>query len=325
MKKLFSLIIAVLITVVTFAQSQIATLSHAGEITTFYGADAFKSAYDKSENGDVITLSSGSFNAVADIAKLITIKGAGMGVKVDNESIYLDPTVLIGNFTITADGNSDNHLTLDGICNENRVTLRGINLSQFVKCRFYDVDFSANHGALTNGTFIHCYISNSFDALYNTSVSMVASCIKGASFYGQGSLFTLTNCIIETSNPNSDLQYTSLKNCIIVNVGSDNNAYTDNTSIYNSVWVGSCRENPFGNTEHYNSVFPQNNQIFVEDTFYKLTEEGKKYLGSDNTEVGIYGGNLPFDPTPSGPQITKFNVASKTTADGKLSVDVEVE
>lgn len=47
--------------------------------------------------------------------------------------------------------------------------------------------------------------------------------------------------------------------------------------------------------------------------------------GTDGTEVGIYGGSLPYDPTPTNPQITKFNVASKTTADGKLSVDIEVK
>ena len=46
--------------------------------------------------------------------------------------------------------------------------------------------------------------------------------------------------------------------------------------------------------------------------------------GTDGTEVGIYGGSLPYDPTPTNPQITKFNVAAKSTADGKLSVDIEV-
>ena len=58
---------------------------------------------------------------------------------------------------------------------------------------------------------------------------------------------------------------------------------------------------------------------------FQLTDAAKtQYLGADGTEVGIYGGNLPFDPTPSNPQITKCNVATKSTADGKLSVDIEV-
>ena len=65
---------------------------------------------------------------------------------------------------------------------------------------------------------------------------------------------------------------------------------------------------------------------YSDDNDYKLTEEAKALIkGTDGTEVGIYGGNLPFDPTPTNPQISKFNVAAKTTADGKLSVDIEVK
>ena len=63
-----------------------------------------------------------------------------------------------------------------------------------------------------------------------------------------------------------------------------------------------------------------------DDNDYKLTDEAKAIMkGTDGTEVGIYGGSLPYDPTPTNPQISKFNVAAKTTADGKLSVDIEVK
>lgn len=58
---------------------------------------------------------------------------------------------------------------------------------------------------------------------------------------------------------------------------------------------------------------------------FELTDEAKKkYLGSDGTEVGIYGGKLPFDAVSTNPRITKCEVDGKTTADGKLSVKVEV-
>ena len=56
-----------------------------------------------------------------------------------------------------------------------------------------------------------------------------------------------------------------------------------------------------------------------------LTEEAKgKYLGTDGTPIGMYGGIMPFNMIPSYPRITKMNVANKTTADGKLSVEIEV-
>ena len=58
---------------------------------------------------------------------------------------------------------------------------------------------------------------------------------------------------------------------------------------------------------------------------FELTDEAKTtLLGIDGTQVGIYGGNMPFDSTPTNPQITKCNVAAKSTADGKLSVDITV-
>ena len=44
----------------------------------------------------------------------------------------------------------------------------------------------------------------------------------------------------------------------------------------------------------------------------------------DGSEVGIFGGFMPFDWRPSYSIIKRFNVANRTTADGKLSVDIEV-
>ena len=68
------------------------------------------------------------------------------------------------------------------------------------------------------------------------------------------------------------------------------------------------------------------NALFKPDTFYEMTDEAKsEYVGQDGTEMGIYGGNLPYDTRILSPQITKCNVAAKTTADGKLSVDIEVK
>ena len=67
MKKLFSLALLTMMMVTgkTFAQSSmLATLSHEGEITTYYGATAYRDAVNAAAHGDIITLSSGSFAAV---------------------------------------------------------------------------------------------------------------------------------------------------------------------------------------------------------------------------------------------------------------------
>ena len=66
---------------------------------------------------------------------------------------------------------------------------------------------------------------------------------------------------------------------------------------------------------------------YINDSWsFELTETAAQtYLGTDGTQVGIYGGNLPYSEDPTIPKITKCNVASKSTADGKLSVDIEVK
>ena len=65
--------------------------------------------------------------------------------------------------------------------------------------------------------------------------------------------------------------------------------------------------------------------MYLDDEMFELTDEAKtKYLGTDGTQVGIHGGSIPFDITPTNPQITKCNVASKSTIDGKLSVDIQI-
>ena len=61
------------------------------------------------------------------------------------------------------------------------------------------------------------------------------------------------------------------------------------------------------------------------ETFHLTEAAQTAYLGLDGTQVGIYGGSMPFDPIPTNPQITKCKVAQKSTTDGKLSVDIEVK
>ncbi len=327
MKKTIILLFALLGIVTLHAQTQIATLNHCGENTTYYGADALKNAYNNAVNGDVITLSAGTFNST-DVTKLITIRGAGMGIKLKNTDMFSEPTILNGDFKVTADGNSDNHFAIEGISTDNQLTLRGTNHTQFIKCHFGKVRFEANYGSLQNCNFTHVYVSEDFASLYNTTFSAIGCVFKSAYFNGNSSMFTLTNCVIDLGDSYSNaLNSTSIRNCIIIYSGDSESASTNNTSIYNSLWIGKGKENPFkeSGVERYNSVFPIDSKAFVDNTFYQLTEEAKTYKGSDNTEIGIYGGVLPFNSVSSSIQITKFEVAPKTTSDGKLHVDIKVE
>ena len=76
MKRTFLLICTILCANVLMAQEQLATLKHNDSIRVYYGADAFVQAYNAAANGDVITLSDGTFNTT-DVRKGITLRGNG--------------------------------------------------------------------------------------------------------------------------------------------------------------------------------------------------------------------------------------------------------
>ena len=330
MKKFFVSLVMLLSTSVVslFAQSsQIATLNHEGEFSVYYGTSALASAYNKAVAGDVITLSEGVFDAV-NLTKHITLRGVGMGVSVNDANISIESsTVLSGDFYIRADGSSSSKLVVEGIVNGGKVTLEGINHVQLIKCTFYDICFRANYGGLAGLTFTNCYVSNSFSSLYNIYLTANNSVFKNASFSGPSCSFVMNNCIIEIDSY-TDLDNAKLNNCIIVNNNTSiASSYTKQQYIYNSLWVGNVPENgnPFSaiGLDQNNSVLPNDINVFEDGTFFKLTDEAKEYLDSDSTEVGIYSG-IPFTPITSNLRIIKCNVASKSTADGKLSVDIEV-
>ena len=48
------------------------------------------------------------------------------------------------------------------------------------------------------------------------------------------------------------------------------------------------------------------------------------FQGNDGTQVGIYGGFLPYSSRPTYMVLKRCNVANRSTIDGKLSVDIEV-
>jgi hypothetical protein len=106
-------------------------------------------------------------------------------------------------------------------------------------------------------------------------------------------------------------------------------------TLYNCVGVQNYQDKSMfsqiqNNTNHhetYANVFKTcRDGKWSDSETFELTDDCiANYKGTDGTQVGIYGGSMPFSITPSNPQITKCNVASKSTADGKLSVDITVQ
>ncbi len=172
-------------------------------------------------------------------------------------------------------------------------------------------------------TFIHCKIAGYFRPHNNPSASFVNSIIWSINTYSSSYSFSFSNCYVT----NASLKNSEYKNCIIVDKigGSSTSTYFNNLHIGDMAYGLTTSNNTNIKLSTDDERVKYLCTDYNDDNDYKLTEELKNLIkGTDGTEVGIYGGNLPFDPTTTNPQITKFNVAAKSTADGKLSVDIEV-
>lgn len=321
MRKILFSLVALFCAAVCFAQgSMLATLKHDETITTFYGARALKDAYAAATHGDVITLSSGSFTAT-DIEKAITIRGAGMGI---DTTQVVEPTVISGDFKINIAEETTAKFVLEGIYSNNTIRYCILKNAMFLKCRFKE--FADASGAkLTNATFLHCRIAEGFYLYTDCS----ATCINCAIYYpycvsSSTSNFEFLNCVLGNA---AGINSSILRNSIICR-----STISSNCSCYYNVAVNpDCFNNIPNDTNKYGDytdlfkTYIGTQFAEIEHETFELTESAKtKYLGSDGTEVGIYGGSYPFDSTPTNPQITKCAVASKSTADGKLSVDIQV-
>ncbi len=328
MKKFLFTLVTLFLSVTAFAQSAlIATLSHGDSISVYYGANALRDAHTAATDGDIITLSSGTFIST-DISKAITLRGAGM---LPDSALQILPTIIAGDFYLSAKTDTTPHrLTIEGIYHNDRISIDlKIFGAQFIKCRLSNLTYSSSGSKLLNSTFIHCQVTKNMALPGSTftMISCVAKDIDISSGYAE-----MKNCIIINTRATND-QNLSCYNCILYNNHS-NYSYAPMTA-YNCIG--------YGNSKIFENITNTTNKILKTDTenifktykfttnlsdgeTYELTEEAKKkYFGMDGTEVGIYGGSFPYDITPTNPRIVKCNVASKSTADGKLSVDIEVK
>ena len=324
MKKLFLSLVALTVATMSFAQSSMmATLSHEGTIKTFYGAQALKEAHTAAADGDVITLSSGSFNSV-DITKGITIRGAGMWLNPDTQQ---EPTVIMGNFTINIPDETTSRLTIEGIYNNNTISYQGnLKNATFIKDRFATITHSNDESNMNNATFIHCKIMTYLLLRGESTASLVNCLIWEPSTSNNATSFEFANCVLHKRYW-SDIYRSSFRNCVLLS--SSHAGLDSSNTAYNCISERNNFQNwPNGtNTQGIaiESIFKNFKGNLQDDSNFELADEIKNtYKGLDGTEVGMYCGNMPFDITPTNPQITKCNVAAKSTADGKLSVDITV-
>ena len=328
MKKTLLLALAMFFATVSFAQQQLATLNHNDSITVYYGASALQQAHNAAVAGDIITLSPGSFTSVT-ITKPVSIRGAGM---FPDSVAGTAATILLNSFDIDIENNPQHNLYMEGIyCSGDKVRYQKLYNPQFVKC-YFRLIVGGSQSNMQNATFLNCIVNqfNSYNATggataHNTH--FVNSVILNMDGYGNPSI---TNCVALLVNPDN----VSINNSIVYSSGvsSGVNAYTAFNSIGLITGNSGNYFNYYGLPNHnlhnyqgYASVFKNFRGTYGDGiTFELLDTVATTCLGSDGTQVGIYGGMMPFDPSVRNPLIKKCNVASRSTADGKLAVDIEI-
>lgn len=313
-----------------FAQQQMATLNHNDTITVFYGNYALRDAHNAAVNGDIITLSSGSFNA-CNITKAITLHGAGC----DFDTITgMTSTIIIGNYKIDIENDSTYNLTMEGIYNNKIVTCLECYNSNFIRCYFYVFSLDNSSTYVTdhdtkaeNLSFINCIVDRFYGGSYNENTyTSINSILRDVSLHignsDKYSVLNAYNSVLEATTYSSDFRYSTFHNSICLGISGLVN-YMIKCICYKVSYDSSTNMYISKLSDVFETYHELNNFSF--DERYILKEEiATSFLGSDGTEVGIHGGMFPFDTRPSYMVVKKCNVANKSTIDGKLSVDIEV-
>ena len=306
----------------------VANLSHDGQVTKFYGISALQDAHAAAVSGDVITLTSGTYNGCT-ITKGITLRGACMGATPEMAEQGMRPTVINNEMHIQVPRTDTNALRIEDLCffsnlyvdsvphislervktKINLFTYGNITYFDALQCRFRSIMANVSSSS-TAYTFVNSAISFPGTTYYLPSHISADHCVIG-DFYKSSSISyscMFKNCIFtyyRISLPNG----CTAVNCVAVN-----------NSIFSGCDVIDCKT--AGMAELFDD---QNTSFQFGDYVNPLTEEAAvTYLGTDGSQVGIYGGIFPFTMLPNNTIVTNCDIANKPDEDGKLRVRIEV-
>ena len=319
---MLSLLVCVAGTAKSLAQTQVATLQHGEETTAFYGVNAFVEAHEAAESGDIITLSSGNF-VPTDITKGITLRGAGCTVDTVAGTL---PTIIGGEFTFTMEEESD-FLSIEGILFTNTVHYGYAESPVFTRCNFTSIDNSGS-GWMSNAQFINCYINYFYHGeVYGTQ--FINCVVWNIPAIWNETPASFVNSILFDNQPYSGLLAT---NSIIVDGGFN---HSSTCSFINCIGIKFGNDTAFGEGYAVNcGMYDGLSEVFenydestwnsFEEQFLLNDEIATGFLGTDGTQVGIYGGMAPYSPYPNYMVRSNVTVAPRSTIDGQLNIEVEV-
>ena len=318
------------------------TLQNDTETKVFYGSDSFKDAMEVANHGDVVTLSSGIFNAPV-ITKAVAIFGAGGNVA--NDTIDTGLTQINGDMYIQIDSTATGFYLEGVFCNDNEVWVeKPLKSASFVKCRFNSINFNKNDS-------VHTMVNSEMVYFYQCRIA-------GWLEPGECNAMTVYNSVINNVGMNTESSTIIFQNSLLFGVHYDlKNARFENSYIYilltnsNGIWhptTSTSSSNLSSTCSAFNSVAcdaywddmavqtgcwkDMYFNFFVEGSYakysdtdsYELNDSYKTtYIGTDGKPIGLYGGDYPYNTIPSVPYVVKKEIATKSE-NGKLKVSIKV-
>lgn len=301
-------------------------------LAQYTGSNAFKEALAAASEGDLIQLSAGTFNAT-DINKAVTIQGAGYAV---NPAENLYRTTISGTFSIAVPA-SESPMSLDNVYLNNVVTVRSSLGNASFSHAYFAVNFDLK-SSLENCSFYYCRFGKSVNLGSSVSSNVLFDhCIVNEITNGnESSTVTFLNCFLKDAHGQdgytSGLMGATFKNSIIAFIYSLSNGHKYSGKFHSSVLgfntlvgVGWFAESNATNCWGINNE--ANFNALLEDASKgRLTPEAAlKYIGTDGSVTGTFGGSKPFTEIPDNPRVTKIEIPAQSDSNGKLKVSITVE
>ena len=328
-----------LFTILVFAicaNAQKVALHSATGVQHFTGYSGFSDACNSATSGDTIYLPGGGFSSPGTINKQLLVFGAG---HYPDSTAVTNKTIINGNINLSENADGFHIEGVDITGDFSTVNNHAVDYITIKYCRIQgsiniagDQTNPAMNMMLTNSVLAgDISLSNAqnagiFNSLFNGKISGTDSNLfqnnifflnDRSSYYTRYTLIGNNN-ILENNIflRTQDREISGNSNTVKNNVTPKADPYWGIAPILNDNYTDIAVENIFVN---------QTGNIFDYTHDYHL-QAPETYLGTDGTQVGIYGGPQPWKEgaVPSNPHFVIGNIAPQSDAEGKLNIEIKV-
>jgi len=333
MKKIIFSFVFILLAIVTFGQQKVA-LNRNGTTEIFGGANPFNDAYLAASSGDTIYLPGGNLPYPPVIDKNLVIIGAG---HYPAATVATNRTVLNGSLTI---GENADNLQLEGIEIASTLTFdtnKKVDGVVLKRCRINIIGYGGDGTTpCINNIIRECIINNYID-FSNAKSLLFSNNIIGAYIANGSELGISNNIFLYSSYPAifNNVDNSSISNNIIfqqyggagyIHSGCELSTFSNNIFAVTPPFGSNIFVNNYYDVTLIGLFANQSGNAFNYSHDYHLST-ATAYMGTDATQVGIYGGLFPYKESavPINPTIISKAIAPQTNANGELNFQMQVK